>query len=107
MPKRVDPQLLRQLALAEQRRASAPLIQAVFVLESEGDKRLVTPARRRAMAKRVLKDAESESGSLATRHTVFPNLGAIAVEGAPLLIRRLIARPEVLIARANKPDAVG
>jgi hypothetical protein len=103
--RQVDPELLRQIAAAERRRAGAAgeEVQAVLFLTPPTEAGAEKPASVIARVKRLLGRVQRARHERPSDVNVFGNLGSFVVQASPAFVRALIEQPEIRSARANRP----
>jgi len=94
---KIDPELIRQLNAA----GDAP-VGAVFNLRRGPAQKCLSAEETETCVKRLLQQAQQESGMAPQQVHVFRNLGSFAVSAAAPFVRMLLGRDEVLSATANQ-----
>jgi hypothetical protein len=77
----------------------------VFHLRAKGSEAPPTPVETGQMAESIIKKAAGLSGHTPKHKTVFRNLGAMAVQGNPEMLLKILDQPEVFAASMNRPQA--
>jgi len=106
--RRIDPELLRQIAEAEKPASGAAgaQVQAVFFLDPASAS-ASDPAKVEARVRKLLRRVERSSRERPAVVNVFRNLGSFVVQAPPAFLRDLIEQPEIRNARANRPAGEG
>ena len=76
----------------------------VFHLRRNKTSNPPTPAETDELAEGLIKKAVSQCGHEPKCKTVFRNLGAMAVQGDPALLLKILEQPEVHEASMNQPQ---
>ncbi len=94
---KADGELQRQLREAGE---DEP-VEAVFVLHRP-DRDALPPDVVQGLADRLIDEVQTETGSAVHDRNVFRHMGSFVVAAKPAVIRRLLERPEVASALANR-----